>query len=55
MARRQGDAKITRRRHRVFEEQLVEVAQTEKQQGIRNLLLDRVILPHQRRRFFIRH
>ena len=34
---------------RVFEEELVEIAQPEHQQRARNLLLDRVVLPHQRR------
>ena len=33
----------------VFEEELVEIAQAEEQQGVRELLLDAVVLPHQRR------
>ena len=34
---------------RVFEKQLVEIAQAEHQQRVRHLLLDAVVLPHQRR------
>ena len=49
-ARRQRDLKFARGGDGVFIEQLVKIAQTEHQQGLRYLLFDRVILPHQRRR-----
>ena len=49
VARRERDLKLPRGRHRVIVEQLVEIAQPEHQQRVRRLLLDAVVLPHQRR------
>ena len=49
VARGEGDFKLARGYHGVFEEQLVEIAQPEHQQGVGNLLFDAVVLPHQRR------
>ena len=49
VARGQRDFEFPRRRHGVFVEQLVEVAEPEQQQRAGDLLLDGLILPHQRR------
>ncbi len=49
IARGERDFELARRGDGVFIEQLVEIAQPEHQQSVRNLLLDGVILPHQRR------
>ena len=48
VARGEGDFEFARGHHGVFEKQLVEIAQAEHQQGVGNLLLDAVVLPHQR-------
>src|SRR5579871_1627438 len=45
----QGDFQLPGSDHRVFEEELVEVSQTKHQQRIGGLLLNTVVLPHQRR------
>ena len=37
-----------RRHHRVFEKQLVEIAQAKEQQRVGMVFLDRGVLPHQR-------
>ena len=50
VARGERDFEFARGGNGVFEEQLVEVAQPEHQQRVGNLLLRRVVLPHQRRR-----
>ena len=49
VARGQRDLKLFRRRHRVFKKKFVEIAQAEHQQRTWNLLLDGMVLPHQRR------
>ena len=49
IARGERDLEFARGNHRVLEEQLVEIAQPEHQQRVRDLLLDAVVLPHQRR------
>ena len=49
VARGQRDFELARGGDGVFEEQLVEIAQPEHQQRVRDLLLDGVVLPHQRR------
>ena len=49
VARGERDFELARRGDGVFEEQLVEIAQAEHQQGVGHLLLDAVVLPHQRR------
>src|SRR5204862_7188672 len=46
----QGDAELARGGGGVLKEELVEIAQPEKQQRVRVLPLDRAVLPHQRRR-----
>ena len=55
VARGERDLQVARGDHRVLEEQLVEIAQPEHQKGVRHLLLDAVVLPHQRRRSVSRH
>ena len=50
VARRKRDFQFARGDDGVVQEQLVEIPQPEHQQSAGNLLLDRVILPHQRRR-----
>ena len=49
VARGEGDFEFARGGDGVFEEELVEIAQAEHQQGVGDLLLDAVVLPHQRR------
>ena len=49
VARGERDFQLARGHHGVFEEQLVEIAQAEHQQRVGHLLLDAVVLPHQRR------
>ena len=49
VARGQGDFEFARRSDGVLHEEFVEVAQAEHQQGVGDLLLDGVVLPHQRR------
>ena len=49
VARGEGDFELAGGGDGVFKEELVEVAQAEHQQGAGNLLLDGVVLPHQRR------
>ncbi len=45
----EGDFEFARGHDGVFEEELVEIAQAEQQEGVRHLLFDAVVLPHQRR------
>src|SRR5262245_46344869 len=54
-ARGKGDLEHARGNDGVFVEQLVEVTQAEHEQRVGVLLLDRVVLPHQRRGGFRRH
>ena len=49
VARGERDFEFARGGDGVFEEELVEIAQAEHQQRVRDLLFDGVILPHQRR------
>ena len=49
VARGEGDLQLARRGDGVVVEELVEVPQPEHQQGAGDLLLDGVILPHERR------
>ena len=49
VARGERDLEFARGHHGIFEEQLVKIAEAEHQQGIGDLLLDAVILPHERR------
>src|SRR5205085_1605949 len=49
IARRKRDLELTRGHYRVFEEELVEIAEAEHEERVGNLLLDAVVLPHQRR------
>src|SRR4051794_2036982 len=49
VARSERDLEFARGGDRVLHEELVEIAQTEEEQGIGDLLLDAVVLPHQRR------
>ena len=48
VARGERDLQFFGRQHRVLKEQLVKIAQPEKQQGLGMLALDGRILPHQR-------
>ena len=45
----EGDFQFARGEDGVIEEELVEIAQAEHEQGAGNLLFDGVVLPHQRR------
>ena len=45
----EGDFEFARGDDGVFEEEFVEIAEAEHQQGVGDLLLDGVVLPHQRR------
>ncbi len=49
IARGEGDFEFARGGHGVFEEELVKIAEAKHEQGIGHLLLDAVVLPHQRR------
>ncbi len=48
VARGQRDLQFARGDHRVFEEQLVEIAEAKEEQRVGMLFLDRGVLPHQR-------
>ncbi len=45
----ESDFELARRHDRVFEEHLVEIAETEEEERVRMLLFDAMVLPHQRR------
>ena len=45
----EGDFEFARGEDGVFEEELVEIAEAEEQEGVGDLLFDGVVLPHQRR------
>ena len=49
IARGERDFEFARGDHGVFEEELVKIAEAEHQQGVGHLLLDAVVLPHERR------
>ncbi len=49
VARGQGDFQIVRGHYGIFEEELVKIAEAEHEERVRHLLLDAVVLPHQRR------
>ena len=49
VARGEGDFQFARGHHGVLEEELVKIAEAEHQQGVGYLLLDAVVLPHERR------
>jgi len=55
VARGERDLQLARSSHRVREKEFVKIAQPEKQQRVRRLLLRRMVLPHQRRRRFSSH
>ena len=49
VARRKRNLQLARSDYGVIEKQFVEIAEPEKEQSVRMLLLDRSILPHERR------
>jgi len=50
IARGEGDFEFARGHYGVLEEELVNISEAEHQQGVGDLLLDTVVLPHKRRR-----